>query len=76
MSSQQPSCELWMPCRKSEQRLCKRVLVPLHIGPNTPQTRKTLNSAPHHRSRRFCARTLHALWGMVIVGNRLRRDAP
>ena len=45
MSSLQPSCELWMPYRKSEQRLCKRPLVALHIGLNTLQRRKPLNSA-------------------------------
>lgn len=45
MSSRQPSCELWMPYRKSEQTLCKRPLVALHIGLNTLQRRKPLNSA-------------------------------
>jgi len=45
MSSQQPSCELWMPCRKNEQSRGKRRLVALHIGLNTPQGRKPLRSA-------------------------------
>ena len=78
MSSRQPSCELWMPCRENEQSLCKRLLVALHIGPNTPQTRKALNSAPHQRSRRFCARTLDALrgWDRGCWSSRLKRDAP
>ena len=77
MSSQQPSCELWMPCRKNEQSLCKCLLVALHIGPNTPQTRKALNSAISQRLRSSYAGTPDAFLGVGGgVKSSLRRDAP
>ena len=68
MSSQQPSCELWMPCRKNEQSLCKCLLVALHIGPNTPQTRKALNSAPHPAFAQILCKNAARVAGDGVVG--------